>query len=78
VTDQSRIDAKKDAIRRFHADIAEFRSELDHYESGWRIGEHRGDGDSIDTTEKHVEFLTRSIAEYERMITILERQVREA
>ena len=33
--------------------------------------------DALDTTEKYVECLTRSIAEYERVIAILQTQVRE-
>lgn len=78
VSNRDRIHAKEDAIARFRANIAELRRELEHYESEWRIGERRGDGAWIDTTEKHTEFLTRTIAEYERVIAILERQVREA
>lgn len=56
----------------FRAKIAELRRELEHYASGWRSGEHHGDGVWVDTTEKRIEQLNGMIAEYERVIAILD------
>jgi hypothetical protein len=68
-------EVKEAVIEQFRSEIAELRKELEPSEAGWLNIDMRT---GADTTETHVEEIKGYIAEYERCIAALEKQMRDA
>jgi hypothetical protein len=63
-------------LRAYHAEVARLRQQLAPLEAGlMRLGERRPKGRWKDITDKQIEYLRNGIAEYERSIVDLLRDV---
>ena len=70
-----KLKAKKFLIRQFEAEIANRRQPLELFAEGWRSYEALGSSASIDITDREIQKLTTEIAEFERCIAALGRQL---
>ena len=66
-------------LRAYRAEVARLRQQLEPLEKGlMRLGERRPKGRWRDITEKQIEYLRNGIAEYERSIVDLLREIENA
>ena len=72
-------DIQQRLLQAYRAEVARLRQQLEVLESGvMRIGERRPKGRWNDITERQINYLRTGIAEYERTIDDLVREVGDA
>jgi len=72
-------EGQEELIRAYRTEITKLRGYLDRYESGgWRTGERKFGGRWADVTDREIDSLRREIANYERTIAGIEKELGNA